>query len=186
MNYCTPEQAGISSADVLKFYQGLANYKLSTHSVILMRGNSIFSECYYAPFHKDFKHRLYSASKTFIAVAIGFCEQEGLLSLDDPMVKYFPEYVNEKTDDVMRELTIREMLLMRTAFEHPWDWFTSGTTDRTEVYFRKGSEKYPDTFFNYDSPGSYVRHIEDLYSIDHHWHTCGCALLYASWQKSGG
>ncbi len=156
INYCTPEQAGISSANVLQFYQGLANYKLSTHSVILMRGNSIFSECYYAPFDEHFKHRLYSASKTFVAVAIGFCEQDGLLSLDDPMVKYFPEYVNEKTDDIMRTLTIREMLLMRTAFEHACDWFTSGTTDRTEVYFRKGFEKYPDTFFDYDSPGSYM------------------------------
>lgn len=156
LNYCTPEQAGISSADVLKFYQGLAGYKLSTHSVILMRGNSIFSECYYEPFHENFKHRMYSVSKSFVAVAIGFCEQEGLLSLDDPMVNYFPEYVNEHTDDALKLLTIREMLLMRTAFEYAYDWFTSGTNDRTEVYFRKGSEKYPDTFFNYDSPGSYM------------------------------
>ncbi len=156
MKYCSPEQAGISSADVLKFYQGLAGYKLSTHSVIMMRGDCIFTECYYTPFDQNFKHRLYSASKTFVAVAIGFCEQDGLLSLDDPMVKYFPEYVNEKTDDVLKSLTIRNMLLMRTAFEHPLDWFTSGTNDRTEVYFRKGWEKYPDTFFNYDSPGSYL------------------------------
>ena len=58
MHYITPEAAGISSADVRKFYEKLDAFHLSTHSVILARGDGILSECYYAPFHKDFKHRM--------------------------------------------------------------------------------------------------------------------------------
>mgnify|MGYP003430269905 CR=1 FL=1 len=62
----TPEKAGISSAKVLEFYKHLEKMDLSTHSVIMAKGDNIFSEVYWAPFNKDFKHRLYSVSKSFV------------------------------------------------------------------------------------------------------------------------
>ncbi len=155
MQYCTPEQAGISSARVIDFYKELDRYHLSTHAVILCRGDKIFSEAYYAPFHAEFKHRMYSVSKSFVSVAIGFCEQDGLLSLDDPMIKYFPEYV-AREGAVTHSSTIRELLMMETTVEHGVNWFKSGTKDRTEVYFQSKEDKYPGTLFKYDSSGSYM------------------------------
>lgn len=152
----TPEQAGISSENIIKFIDKLEKEKLATHSFIMAKGDGIFAEAYYAPFHKDFKHRMYSVSKSFVGVAIGLCEQEGLLSLDDKMIKYFPEYVNEHTDENMREQTIRDMLTMSTAKASGVHWFYSGTKDRCEVYFRDGGTKIPGTFFDYDSPGSFM------------------------------
>lgn len=156
MNYCSPEKAGISSSDVLKFYKRLEAYNLSTHSVIMVRGDSIFSECYYAPFNKDFKHRMYSVSKTFVSVAIGFCCQDGLISLDDPLVKYFPDYVNEKSNEKLKNATLLDMLRMRTSEENPVNWFTSGCTDRVQTYFDIEADKNSDTLFSYDSQGSYM------------------------------
>ena len=115
MNYCTPEKAGISSKHVLNFYKKLESYNLSTHSVILARGNDIFSECYYEPFNKNYFHRMYSMTKSFVSIAIGFCEQDGLLSLDDKIVKYFSEFVNEKTDEKMLDNTILDLLKMQSS-----------------------------------------------------------------------
>ena len=152
MEFCTPEQAGIASQHVLAFYQELESQHLSTHSVILSRGDRLFSECYWAPFHKDFKHRMYSVTKSFVSIAIGFCEQEGLLSLDDPIMKFFPEYA----DGHSHSSTIREMLQMTTTMEKSGGWFTSGTTDRAAFYFTKAPEKNPDTLFDYDSAGSFM------------------------------
>ena len=158
MIHATPESIGLSSRDVLAFYRHLDAYGLSTHSVVLARGDRVFSECYYAPFHKDFKHRMYSVSKSFVSIAVGFCEQDGLLSLDDPMVKYLPEYLSDDANPHLRTVTIREMLTMESAVERgAVNWFTSGTSDRTETYFRKTARyKYPDTLFHYDSSGSYI------------------------------
>lgn len=155
MQYCTPEQAGISSAHVIDFYKELERYQLSTHAVILCRGDKIFSEAYYAPFHAEFKHRMYSVSKSFVSVAIGFCEQEGLLSLDDPLIKFFPEYV-AREGATRHSSTIREMLKMETTVEHGVNWFKSGTKDRTEIYFQSKEDKYPNTLFKYDSSGTYM------------------------------
>ena len=151
MDFKTPEQAGISSRNVLKFYKTLDSYNLSTHSIILSRGNSFFSECYYAPFHKDFKHRMYSTSKSFVAIAVGFCLQEGLLSMDDPISKFFPE-----RDCNGHASTIKDFLGMRSSMEHGGPWFNKGYPDRALAYFDNEAVKYPGTLFAYDSSASFI------------------------------
>ena len=44
MRYASPESVGISSHDLLNFYKALDGYHLSTHSVIMARGDKIFTE----------------------------------------------------------------------------------------------------------------------------------------------
>lgn len=152
----TPEQAGISSRRVLEFFRTLERYHFCTHSVIMARGTDIFAEGYYTPFHRDFKHRMYSVSKSFVAVAIGLAAEDGLLSLDDKFITFFPEYVNGQTDEKLRSMTIRDMLVMETSLTDHVYWFTSGTEDRGEVYFRKPAKRVPGTTWEYDSPGAFM------------------------------
>ena len=152
----SPEQAGVSSGNVLKFLKTLEKYHFCTHNIIMARGKNIFAEGYYAPFHKDFQHRMYSVSKSFVAVAVGLAEEDGLLSLDDKFIKYFPEYVNQNVNEKMQEMTIREMLTMETSQTGQVDWFRSGTKDRCEVYFRTAGTRVSGTTFEYDSPGSFM------------------------------
>ena len=152
----TPESVGISSKDVLGFLKRYGAYNFSTHSIIMARGENIFAEMYYAPFNKDFKHRMYSVSKSFVGIAIGLCEQEGLISLDDKMIKYFPQYIDESVNENLKEQTIRDMLKMSTSMIETVSWFTNGTKDRTEVYFKYDTPRIPGTTYAYDSPGSYM------------------------------
>ena len=152
----TPEQAGVSSRAVLELIRTLEENHLCTHSILMARGNSIFTECYYAPFHRDFQHRMYSVSKSFVSIAIGLLAEDGKLSLDDKMIDYFPEAQNENLNDLLREQTIRDMLKMSTCQSEDYNWFYSGTSDRREVYFRRAGDRNPGTLFRYDSPGSYM------------------------------
>jgi len=154
MRICTPEQAGIASAHVRRFYETLEGYHIPVHSVILARGDAVFSECYYAPFHRDFRHRMYSTSKTFVAVAIGFCEQDGLLSLDDPIAGFFPEYL-EREGAVHHTSTVRELLTMESTLRGV-HWFLPRVTDRSSIYFEEQPTKLPGTLFDYDSAGSFM------------------------------
>ena len=87
----SPEKAGISSKNIANFINTLNSYNINTHSIIMAKGNNIIAESYYEPFGKDILHRMYSVSKSFVAIAIGLAEQEGLLSLDDKFIYYFPE-----------------------------------------------------------------------------------------------
>lgn len=151
--------AGVPSSAIIRFIKRLETQKLSTHSVLLARGDSIFTECYFKPFDRNFKHRMYSVSKSFVSVAIGFCLQDGLISLDDPMVKFFPDYAKDLPSESLPTTTVREMLRMQTGTEEGLNWFCSveaGNTDRTSVYFSPRITKYPGTIFAYDSEGSYM------------------------------
>lgn len=63
------------------------------HSFSLMRHDTLIAEGYYAPYQKDTPHRMFSISKSFTSIAIGLLEAEGKLSLDDPIVSYFPDKI---------------------------------------------------------------------------------------------
>ena len=157
MNYRMPESAGISSAKIKEFIDVLEQKQLSTHDIILMKGNDIIFEKYWAPFDKDFLHRMYSVTKSFVAVAVGFLEQDGLITLDDKIVKYFPDE-NKKHNEVnMQKQTIRDMLMMSTS-RLDSGWFSARPEDRVRFYFEEGEKntRVPGTTFHYDSTGSFV------------------------------
>ncbi len=157
MNHITPEQAGVSSESIKQFIELLEEKQLSTHDLIFMKGDSIFFEKYWEPFHKNFLHRMYSVSKSFVSLAIGFAEQDGLLNLDDRITKYFPNETENQSDENVRNQTIRHMLMMSTAKPAQY-WFDARTDDRVRLYFENEAEnsRPSGTIFEYDSPGSFV------------------------------
>lgn len=156
-NSITPEQAGISSNAVLKFIRKLEQRGLYSHGILMMRGDDIFCEGYWAPWNKDSIHRMYSQTKSFVGIAIGLLEEEGKLALTDKIAKHFPEKIHTPLNSYLSELTIRDMLLMETTGQ-PARWFDDlSAVDRTEHYFRTVKATRPSgMYWAYDSAGSQV------------------------------
>ena len=71
----TPETAGISSEIIAEFIKKLEKRGAVTHGLLFMRGDKIFAESYWKPFHQDFCHRQYSQTKSFVSIAIGLLEE---------------------------------------------------------------------------------------------------------------
>lgn len=156
MQYNIPENVGISPARILEYYKLLEDNNLSTHAVYIARGNDIVSFAHWAPFDHGFLHRMYSVSKSFVSIAIGFCLQDGLLSLDDPIVRYFPKETEHVADEYVRRQTVRHMLMMSTA-RPAQNWFLSIRDDRVQTYFDNTAPSRPSgTLFEYDSSGSFI------------------------------
>lgn len=151
----TPEEAGISSDHVAQFIAKLERRGTATHSVLMMKGDKIFAEYYWAPFHKDFNHRMYSQTKSYVSIAIGLLEEEGKLTLDDKLVDWFPDKIDGREQpEFINDITIREMLTMSTAGNPPF-WFFHEDSDRAHLYFAKRRHYHPSaTIWEYDSPGS--------------------------------
>ena len=149
-----PEEVGVSSRDILNYIDSLEANRLSTHDVIIARGNDVIYEKYWAPFNKDMTHRLYSSSKSIVALAVGFAVQDGLLSLDDTVGKYFG--YDEKTNRVAAQ-TVRELLMMSNA-KQLRNWFSFRPDDRVKFYFDNPREEIrdPGAIFEYASEGSFV------------------------------
>ena len=153
----TPESVGISSKYVKEFILRLEKRKLHMHSVVLCRGTKVFGEYYWAPFDKDFLHRMYSQTKSYVAVAIGLLLDEGKLSLDDKIIDYFPEKIDTPLNESFKNQTIENMLMMSTV-GYGESWFGNDDNDRCHIYFnqRKKNVRYPGTIWEYDSQGSQI------------------------------
>lgn len=152
----TPEQAGISSRQVEKFIKTLNKRGLSTHSLLLLRGNNIFAEFYWKPFHRDFLHRMYSQTKSFVSLSIGLLEQDKKLCLNDRICQYFPDKCPDTMPEYLYHLTIRDLLTMQTCGYTPW-WMTHEEPDRVRLYMHENESKIPGgMLWEYDSPGSQV------------------------------
>ena len=151
----TPESAGIPSGEILKFLKCLDDYRMHTHSVFMARGNQCVAECYYEPFHRDFLHRMYSVSKSFVAIAVGLAVTEGLIGMDDVIVDYFPEFRNENVDEYHDECTVRDMLCMSSNVGTGVNWWGKFES-RVEAYYSQKTSKIPGTLYFYDSIGSFL------------------------------
>lgn len=152
----TPERTGIHSSHIKEWIQGIEAAKLSTHNIIIARGNEILFENYRPPFHADLTHRMYSVTKSFVAIAVGFAMQDGLLGLDDPIGKYFPSELEGNPDPNMGAQTIRQMLMMSTP-KKGRSWFYARSDDRVKEYFQHATTSAPcGSAFMYDSSGSFI------------------------------
>lgn len=159
LEFVKPEQVGVSSKNITRYLQALEQAGLSSHAVIMMRHGKVFFEKYWAPFHKDFAHRMYSVTKSFVSLAIGFLEQEGKLCLDDKIVDLFPADITAGAHERVKMQTVRHMLTMQTGYpqQHDW-WFSQHNGDRLKDYFSHadGVGHIPGTVFEYDTCGSFV------------------------------
>lgn len=155
IGFTTPEAAGISQSAIDAFLKELRCNEINMHSALMLRGDDIFFEKYWAPFTAGTPHRMYSVTKSFVAIAIGCLLDEGKLSLDDPIVKYFPDKQPKEIHPLMAAQTIRHQLTMSTCL-HGVNWFQPGVVDRTEFYFAQQPSHPSGTLFDYDSTGSYI------------------------------
>ena len=153
----SPEAAGVSSRAVKRYIELLERRSIPMHSVLMMKGDKLFCECYFKPFHKDLNHRMYSQTKSFVSMAIGFLIDEGKLKLDDKIADFFPEKLDRELSENMKAQTVRNMLMMSTVgYGEPW--FDNKDRDRVHLYFnaKRNLYRFPGTIWEYDSQGSQV------------------------------
>ena len=125
------------------------------HGFILTLNGETLGEGYCAPFTKERMHRMYSVSKSVVSLAVGMLADEGRLSLEDRIVDHFPEYVDEHTPALLREVTIRNMLMMSTCYDRAM-YAPLEDEDWTKPFFY-GEPTHPaGMLFHYDTSASQV------------------------------
>ena len=113
----TPEAQGVSSAAILAFLEAANKEINSLHSIMLLRHGQVVAEGWWTPYNPQSPHMLYSLSKSFTSTAIGLAIAEGKLSVDDPVLKFFPEDAPAEPSANLKAMRVRDLLRMNTGQE---------------------------------------------------------------------
>ncbi len=163
----TPEETGIPSNCIVQLIKRLQKRHIPMHSLLLLHHDRLIFEGYYAPCSADRLHRMFSISKSFTAIAIGLLCDEGKISLDDPIIRYFPEKLPQNVHPWIAQMTIRDMLMMRSCHAST-TYKLDLTSDWVESYFTTPPTHPPGTLFHYDTsaPHTLCALVEKLTGSD--------------------
>lgn len=150
-----PENAGIPSGCIMNFIQRLKDREVPMHSFLLLRRDLLAAECYYSPCRADTLHRMFSISKSFTSIAVSLLADEGKLSLDDPIIRYFPDKLPKQVHPWIEAMTIRDMLMMRTCHAST-TYKLDMTKDWVESFFTTPPTHPAGRIFHYDTSSAHT------------------------------
>src|SRR5689334_5338729 len=157
----TPEREGISSSAILSFVQAVDTAIDAMNSVMIVRHGRVVAEGWWSPFDARTPHVLYSLSKSFTSTAVGLAVAEGKLSIDDQVLKFFPDEAPAEPSANLKQMRVRDLLRMNTGqtSEAPL-----GITDDPKLEGQTWVRRFlahpvpykPGTHFLYNSPATYM------------------------------
>lgn len=149
----TPEAQGVSSQSVCDFVEAVD--KLNTlHSFMIVRHGHVIAEGWWSPEAADKPHVLWSLSKSFNSTAVGLAIAEGKLSLDDPVLKFFPEDVPANPSDNLKAMKVRDLLTMTCG--HDVETKIKDNAPTVKEFLALPVPHTPGTHFQYNTYGSYM------------------------------
>lgn len=155
----TPEAQGIASKSILNFVEALeATQPEGIHSLMLVRHGAVVAEGWWEPYAPHYLHELYSLSKSFTSTAIGLAVEERRLSLDDPVVSFFPEDTPQKVSRKLAAMQVRHLLTMSTGHaKDTTEYLFKRRDGNWAKAFLKLPVKYkPGTHFLYNTGATYM------------------------------
>lgn len=154
----SPEAQGVSSAAILQFVEA-ANAKVNAiHSFMLVRHGQVVAEGWWTPYAAEEPHVLFSLSKSFTSTAVGLAVAEGKLSVNDPVLKFFPEDAPAEPSKNLQAMRVRDLLTMSTG-HHDEDIATfpfMAQENLVKKFLSLPVAHKPGTFFVYNTPATYM------------------------------
>jgi CubicO group peptidase (beta-lactamase class C family) len=157
-----PERQGVSSSDLLTFVEAADKEIDAMHSFMLVRHGHVVAEGWWGPFDAKTPHILYSLSKSFTSTAVGLAIAEGKFSVDDEVLKFFPEEAPAEPSANLRSMRVRDLLRMATGHqtEAPLWRDAPGSKTGNDTWIKKFLAHpvpfKPGTHFLYNSPATYM------------------------------
>ncbi|MBV8969284.1 MAG: serine hydrolase, partial [Verrucomicrobia bacterium] len=181
----SPEVEGIPSSAVLDFIRALEQHihpMDAMEGFMLLRHGNVAAEGWWAPYESERPHPLYSLSKSFTSAGIGLAVQEGLLTVDDPVLKFFPDDAPASPSENLKAMRVRHLLSMNTGHQQdtteqvfqqihqtslfgPWlhreDYISrhgnrAADDNWAKVFLSLPVERQPGTWFVYNTSATYM------------------------------
>ncbi|MBC7725271.1 MAG: serine hydrolase [Burkholderiaceae bacterium] len=153
----TPEAQNVASAAISEFLRVADRDLHDLHSLMILSHGSVIAEGWWAPFARDLPHKMFSVSKSFTAMGVGFAIDEGALTLDDLVVDLLPNDLPPVVSANLAAMTVRHLLTMTTGHgEDTMATLTSTEHNWSRAILSAPVALAPGSTFVYNSGATYL------------------------------
>ena len=115
----TPAAEGIDPAQIARLYGNAADLK-SNYGLLVVKNGKLIAEDYFHSSSAARPELVQSVTKSYTSALFGIAMGQGIIgSVDEPMMKYFPDLAGGVADSRKNEITLEQLLQMRAGF--PWE-----------------------------------------------------------------
>ena len=148
-----PEAQGVSSAAVLALVEALDSID-AMNSFMLVRHGQVIAEGWWTPYAAQDRHELYSLSKSFTSTAVGLAVAEGKLSIDDEVLKFFPDDAPAAPSANLKAMRVRDLLTMNAG--HQDEVPTAADKISAKAFLTNAVPHKPGAHFKYNTPATFM------------------------------
>lgn len=201
----TPEEHGVPSGAILAFIDAAEARGLELHSLMLLRHGHVLAGGSWAPYRAEEPHMLFSLSKSFTSTGIGLAVAEGRLTVDDPVLSFFPNEAPAAPGEHLAAMRVRHLLSMSTGHDEDTTGALRAAADGdwARAFLAQPVAHPPGTHFVYNSGATYMlsaivqrvtgttlldylrpRLLDPLEIADATWETCPRGVNTGGWGLS--
>lgn len=149
-------ELGISARRLLTMYSSLLkNRNVMLDGLAIAKGENLICKGYCPPYTEEDPHITNSTCKTITAIAVMFAIAEGLLSEEDQVLSFFPEYESILTSKYVKQITIEHLLTM-TSMSKCTEVSAMVEKDWAKAFLLTDCHGEPGTQFIYNSMNTYM------------------------------
>lgn len=151
-----PETEGVSSSNILKFLEAVDTSRHELHSFMFLRHGKVVAEGWWEPYGPELVHTMYSTSKSFTSTAIGFAVADSLLTVEDKVISFFPEFLPDSVSDYLAALTVKDLLTMSVGQDPDPTLKIPADSLWVKGFFETPVLNEPGSVFLYNSMATYM------------------------------
>ena len=146
----------MAKLDLTPFIEKCKERGLNMEGVIVWQDGEELARHFFIP---EYRRIQYSVSKSFTSAAVGFAQQEGLLCVQDHVLKYLADKAPAEPCENLQNLRLCDLLTMQSGMDlsKDMDVFQNYTEGDYVTYALSRPFRYaPGTTFAYDNMASYL------------------------------
>lgn len=155
-----PEAQGISSRSIGAFLDAWDELQRAgrsePHSFMMLRHGHVIAESWWRPYRSDAVQSVYSISKSVTSLAVGIAVAEGLFTIDDPVIDFFPDKLPDIVSPYLARLTVRDLLTMTAGHAADMGFAMIQQDDWVRAFLAIPLDHEPGSQFVYDSSATYM------------------------------
>ncbi len=147
--------ANIEKGLLADMFDFIEKQNFDIHSMILLKDGAKVFDAYAEGFYRFHNEEIYSISKSFTSIAIGICQDQGKLKLDDFILDYFKKDVQNPSPGY-EKLTIKHLLTMSVGQEQDILQDLSPKDNAIDKFFHVNLIHEPGTVFMYNNSATFI------------------------------